>query len=63
MIQDIKKFSVALAVIFLTISLLVSLLAIWDVIDIAQAKDYLIKIAYTFGAMFIVSLAVAVLKK
>lgn len=63
MTNNIKSLALFCLVLFLAVSLVVAIMAIWGVIDNSVAKDMLIKIAYTFGAIFAVSAVVAMLKK
>lgn len=63
MFQRIKKLIGILLVLFLIIVLLIGILTIWDFITNQVAKDALIKVAYTFGAMFVVSLIVIFITK
>jgi hypothetical protein len=63
MLKNIKSLALFCLVLFLAVSLVVAILAIWNIIDNQTAKDLLIKIVYTFGAIFIVSAIVALLKK
>ena len=63
MLKKIKQFTGLLLILFLVITLFIAMLAIWDVISNEIAKEVLIKIAYTFGAIFIVSLIVMYITK
>ncbi|MFZ3100515.1 MAG: hypothetical protein WA103_04805 [Minisyncoccales bacterium] len=63
MVNNIKSLALFCLILFLAVSLVVAIMAIWDVIDNSVAKDMLIKIAYTFGAIFAVSAVVAMIKK
>ena len=47
-----------LIILFLGISLLIAVMAIWDVMSLEVAKEALTKVAYTFGAVFIVAILV-----
>lgn len=61
--KNIKALLLVYLILFLAVSLLIAIMAIWNVVDNAAAKDMLIKTAYTFGAIFVVSGIVAALKK
>jgi len=63
MMKNIKSIALFCAVLFLAVALVIAVLAIWDVIENSAAKDLLIKVAYTFGAVFIVGTVMAVIKK
>ncbi len=63
MLKNIKEIALFCLVIFLAVALVIALLAIWEVIDNAVAKEMLVKTAYTFAAIFAVSAVVAVVKK
>ena len=63
MLKNIKAIALFCLVLFLVVALSIAMLAIWDVIENSAAKDLLIKVAYTFGAIFAVSAIVAIIKK
>ena len=63
MLKNIKSLALFYLILFLAVSLVVAILAIWNIIDNQAAKDLLIKMVYTFGAIYIVSAIVALLKK
>jgi amino acid transporter len=63
MLKKIKQLTGILAVLFLIVILFIAILTIWDVINIEIAKDALTKIAYTFGAILLVSLVVIYITK
>lgn len=63
MFKNIKALLAVFLIAFLAVSLLIAVLAIWNVIANEEAKDMLIKAAYTFGAIFAVSAVVAIIKK
>lgn len=61
--KNIKSLFVVFLILFLAVSLVIAVMAIWNVIANEEAKDALIKTAYTFGAIFAVSAVVAMIKK
>jgi len=58
MLEKIKKFTGFLLILFFVVALFITVLTIWDVVSNEVAKEAFIKVAYTFGAIFIVSLLV-----
>lgn len=58
MLKKIKVFTGIVLVMFSVASLIVAVLKIWEVINGEMANEAFLKIAYTFGALFITSLVV-----
>lgn len=63
MLKKIKQFVGILLILFSIIVLFIAILTIWDVINIEIAKEVFAKVAYTFGAIFIISLIIAYITK
>ena len=63
MLKKIKQFTVILLILFSVVVLFIAILTIWDVINNEIAKEAFTKVAYTFGAIFIVSLVVMYITK
>lgn len=63
MLKKIKQSAGILFTIFAVVVLFILILTIWDVINNEIAKEAFIKLAYTFGAIFIVSLGVIYITK
>jgi len=63
MSKKIKQFTGILLIIFSVIALFIAVLTIWDVISNEIAKEAFMKVTYTFGVIFIVSLVVIYITK
>ena len=63
MFKKIKQFTGILIVLFSVVALFIAVLTIWDIISNEIAKEAFVKVAYTFGAIFTVSLVVMYITK
>lgn len=55
MLKSIKKIGITVLIIFLFISTLLLISAIWNFVEMEIIKDIFIKTAYTLGVIFLVS--------
>jgi len=63
MLKKFKQLVGILFILFLVVVLFIAILTIWDVINNEIAKEVFSKVAYTFGAIFIVSLVLMYISK
>jgi len=63
MIKNIARVGMFCFVLFLSVALMVAVMGVWDIFDAQTTQDLLVKIAYTFIAVFTVGSVVAMIKK
>jgi len=56
MTKKIKQLSAVFFIIFCIVGLFIGILNIWDIINNELAKEVFIKVLYTFGGLYVISL-------